>query len=292
MNHKIDNKINSILGRIISVNGNKKDILILSGGAIRGLAQMGALYCLEKKNMLQDIKTFACTSVGSVIGLLTVIGYKPLELYKFMKLLEMEKIKKMDPFNVISKFGFDDGNRFMLVVEKLLTAKNMSKDITFKELYRKTHLNYIVTGSCINSKTVYYFSHVNYPNMKVLEAVRISIAVPILFTPHKFESKLFIDGGVIDNYPIHLFEKELHKVIGIYVTDYRKYIENIDNIEDYLKDAVQCLGEGIACICIRGYEKQTIFIKCKSAGETIEQFAQMFEDGYDAANKFLEEQLI
>jgi NTE family protein len=285
MNYKIDNKINSILGR--SIDKNKKDILILSGGAIKGVAQLGALFCLEKKNILQHINTFACTSIGSGIGLFMIIGYKPLEIFKFMKLLKIEKISKLDPLNIITEFGLDDGSRFILVVEKLLQAKNLSKDITFKELYRKTKINYIVTGSCLNDRKIYYFSHTNYPNMKVLEAIRISIAVPILISPHKFESKLFVDGGCIDNYPIHLFEKEIHRVIGIYVSDHRKYINSIEHLEDYLKSSVQCLFEGVTYTCTRGYEDQTIYIKCKNAGETTEQITQMFEDGYDAADKFI-----
>src|SRR5438874_12613638 len=65
-------------GREKSYNPSK-EILVLSGGSIRGVAQLGALHCLKKHNMLDNIRTIAATSAGSAIGMLYCAGYQPME---------------------------------------------------------------------------------------------------------------------------------------------------------------------------------------------------------------------
>jgi NTE family protein len=42
--------------------------------------------------------------------------------------------------------------------------------------------------------------------MPIHIAVRISMSIPFLFVPVTFEDKILVDGGIIDNYPIHVFD--------------------------------------------------------------------------------------
>jgi NTE family protein len=285
INDILDHEINSMLNKKID---NIKDTLVLSGGSFKGIAQLGALHCLKKNNMLGNIRHIACTSVGAIIGFLYCSGYQPLELFKILKLIDIKKTSNVDAANIVSKYGLDDGKRIVLVIKKLINAKGYQPDITFKEFYTKTSFNLIVTGSCVNDKKAYYFSHTNFPDMKVLEAVRISMSVPIIFTPCIYEGNIFVDGACIDNFPIRLFNDRLNKVIGIHVSEKRKYVAKIKFIEEYLNNTIQCIFEGNMHGETKGYEKQTIMINCAYTSETINDFISMFEDGYTCAQKKLD----
>lgn len=282
INFILDAEVGSILNRDTV---NVKEILVLSGGGAKGVAQLGALHCLKKNNLLNNIKTIAATSAGSCTGMLLCAGYHPMEFFKFIKLVNLGQMKKLEAHNVITKYGLDDGTRMMLVLSKLMTAKGFAPDITFKEFYKRTKINLIITGACINDKKIYYFSHKNYPDMKVLDAVRISISIPIIFTPCVFEGKIFVDGGCIDNFPIHLFDNEMDKVIGIYVTEARDVVKEIKFIEEYLTNTMQCLFEGLTHRDIRAYHKHIIEIRCTKASEAPADLINMFDEGYEAAQK-------
>jgi len=99
------NDINDIITDEINILLNKKkdnikSILVLSGGAIKGVAQIGALQYLEENNMLKDIKIISATSAGSIVGFLYMIGYTFLELFDFMKIIDMNNTKKINITNI------------------------------------------------------------------------------------------------------------------------------------------------------------------------------------------------
>jgi len=72
----------------------------------------------------------------------------------------------------------------------------------------------------LNLQKLVVFSHENFPNMKVKDAVRISISIPLYFEPmyldhsenvvkrpkDKKAVNVLLDGGFIANYPIQLFD--------------------------------------------------------------------------------------
>lgn len=281
VNNNTINKEN-ICDSLIGVK-KERDILVLSGGSTKGVAQLGAMHCLKKYGMLSNVKIIAATSVGSMNGLLYSIGYQPLELYKFLRLVDFERVKNIDIHNVITKYGLDDGSRMIFIIRKLMSAKEYDPDITFVDLHAKTGITFIVSGACINDKKVYYFSHINNPNMKVIDAVRISTAFPIAFTPFMYDGKMFIDGACIDNFPIHLFNNEIDRVVGIYVAECRKIVNEIKNIEDYLINMMECLFEGVVYRDTNNTHKCVIVIKCTKTSDSLSDMANMFDEGYLAA---------
>jgi predicted acylesterase/phospholipase RssA len=119
INNIIDNKINDILDK---KNNKAIDTLVFSGGSIKGIAQLGALQCLLENDIIDidKIKHIAGTSAGAMIGLLLCIGYKPEEVFRFMKLVKLENTRKIDMTNLIKNFGLDNGKRIMLVMKKTI----------------------------------------------------------------------------------------------------------------------------------------------------------------------------
>lgn len=288
VNHMIDNDIHNLLSNNgIDCNCHDiKKILVLSGGSIKGLAQAGALYCLEKHNILQHIDTFACTSAGAIVGMMIIVGIRPIEILHFFIALDTNKVTNSVPLNLLSSFGFDNGERVMVIFQHILEGNNYNSNITFGEFYEKTKKKFIVTGTCVNTKKAVYFSHETTPDIRVVDAVRASSSIPLVFVPQKIENMLYIDGGCIDNYPIKLFDHCLDQVIGIMVSDHRKKVDVINNLEQYFSETVQCLYEGQIISVINGYEKQTVFIECIQAIGSIEERSNaLFDNGYQIMEK-------
>jgi len=282
INRYVKASIDNILNRPIQ---KEIDTLVLSGGGIKGMSELGALHYMESIGILQKITTIAGTSAGSVIGALLIIGYRPVEIYYFFMHSNIKSFSKLNAYNFFNKLGLDDGKRFTIVVKKLMKAKSINPNITFKRLFQKMKKKLIITGTCINDKQTYYFSHKTEPNMKVIDALRISSSIPIVYTPRKFKHKIFIDGGCTDNYPISLFKHKIERVIGIYVSEKKRVTENITSIESFMTNTMECLREGLDINCFRGYEDRTIFIKCRS-GEDKESMSAMFDIGYRESIKY------
>ena len=92
----------------------------------------------------------------------------------------------------LTNFGFDNGNRFTFILEKMFNAKGISPKVTFEELYEITKIKLIITTVCMNTKQVYYLSHLSFPKLPVILGLRMTASVPFWFTPVRYDNKLFM----------------------------------------------------------------------------------------------------
>lgn len=99
-------------------------------------------------------------------------------------------------------------------------VEEISESVTFQQLRDAGFKELYFVGVNTETGLVEYFSHEKTPHMLVANAVRISMSIPGVFTPQpqmirdekgqQQESKaLYVDGGVLLNYPIRLFDYEL-----------------------------------------------------------------------------------
>jgi NTE family protein len=264
--HNLINKINicqnldTEIDNILNKKTKHKSILVLSGGGAKGTAHLGVIDELIQRDIFKYIDTFACTSAGALVGVLITCGYSPNNVLDLLTMLGVNKLKSPHIQNLLTDFGFDNGDRFTLVLRKVVEAKGFDANFTFRDHYRKTNKKLIITGTCVNDKKAYYFSVDTFPHMPILVAARISMSVPGYFTPVSYEGKLFLDGGCIDNYPIHLFADKLDQVIGVYVGKNTHEIQKIDHLEGFIINTIDCLLEGSAISSCKSFEKYTIRI--------------------------------
>ena len=254
INSRIDEKVNIILKKMQNIEEITK--LVLSGGGIKGIAHVGVLQALEDKNILKNIKTIAGCSSGALVAFLYTIGYSPKELYKISMKFDFTKFKSpnIKIINLLDKFGLENGSRLIKILKLFLKKKKIDENITFEKLYNITGINLIINSSCLNDKECYYFSYTTYPKLDVITAVRMSTAFPLFFTPVKFDNKLFTDGGCIDNFPMHLFNNNPNNVIGIYLDSKISYQKNINNLENFLINTIECLFMGMSDIYTKNYK--------------------------------------
>ncbi|AQN68265.1 patatin-like phospholipase [Saudi moumouvirus] len=277
------------------ISESKYKNLVLSGGSVRGISHIGAIKVLIDKKILdlKKLEAVAGTSAGSIIGLLIVLGFDIDEIWEFVLELDMKKVVNPDIFLVLSKCGVETGRILYNLFEEILYTKTNHKHINFKQLYEITKIRFIVVGSCLTTKKPIYYDYINTPNFKVSMAIRISIGMPLFFAPIDIDGNKYIDGAILDNYPISLFNKELDKTIGIlicneYNTNY-KYFEqyffaviNLFMHQYYLKTADQYVEN---TICVNKSPDNVFIFNFDLDNETKKK---IFNCGVEAAQEFIE----
>ena len=271
---------------------NNRNTLVLSGGGIKGLYYIGVLRLFEESNIIKNIKTFAGSSIGSLFCLLMLIGYSSQELEELFCLLNLSQLKQINSSNFFSYFGLDSGNKIYWFLEKILYGKHFNKNITLKELFDITQKKLIISGVCVDDKECYYFSHETHPDMNVRIAIRISMSMPFYFVPVLYNDKLWIDGGIMDNYPMQLFNDMLEKTVGIYIQSEKKKYD-IKNIEDYLISIYDCFNKGYYIKSSVNYKNNTVIINPDKINNIIQtnipndMIKEIINDGYMQTKKYL-----
>ena len=261
---------------------------MLSGGGIKALATCSALKCLNDNSCLDNINVYAGTSAGAVVAFLLVIGYKPEDIFHLITQIGISEMKNIRIENFLTKFGIDDASEIELIIEKLCIAKNISKECTFQELFDRTQKKLFVNACCINDKTLHFFSVDHSPNFSVFKAVRMSMALPIYFTPIQIDDKIFIDGGCIDNFPIKLFHDQLEDVIGVFITETYNTLHKITNVFEFIISCMYTVLTGMATNNLVFYKDYVVNIVVPAISLFDESYSSELHDnlykaGYDAA---------
>ncbi len=163
----------------------RRDIaLVLASGGSRGLAHIGAIDVLLEHGF--NITSVSGTSMGALVGGMYAAG--GLEAFKEW----MESVDKMKVFSLmdftLSSDGFVKGKK---IIEEL---KTLVPDIKIEDL----PIPYTAVATDIRHRR-----EVVFDSGCLFEAIRSSISIPSLFTPHKIGNMILIDGGVINPIPLN-----------------------------------------------------------------------------------------
>ena len=190
---------------------------------------IGALKAVETK--LTDVEEISGSSAGSILALLLALGMSVDEVYKISLSLNIPEFVKLRIGSFFNKFGFVDLGP---IREKLVEICGC--DPTFEELEMKIY----ISAYCLNSSTTEYFSKDSHPKMKVIDAVCMSISIPLIFSCGKYEGKTYVDGGTQEQYPMAPFlDKKPHEVTCIRLKMDRVYQEEINNPRQFIESLIR-----------------------------------------------------
>ena len=268
---------------------NHYDTLCLSGGGIKGFAFVGALKYLEKKEYinLSNIKHFIGTSAGAITSLFLSLGYNCKELKIFILEFDFNKIQPdVNIDNLIINFGIDNGEKIILLLEEFIEYKFDVKDLTFEEHYKLTNKKLSIIGTNYNKGTEVIFNYETKPKMSIITAVRISSAVPIIFTPVLFEDEYYIDGGLVNNFPLKYCNQ--NTTLGIYI----KYsaCNELDNIISLLMGSLSIMCDTVSmkdCCKHNIIEIENITQEFVKFDLSLEYKLEIFNLGVSYAKKFI-----
>jgi NTE family protein len=228
LNKLIENEVKSIC----DINKSLKNILVMAGGGMKGIYLIGCLKYIEEKNLLKNITTYAGTSIGGIISFMLNIDYSVDEIYKFSKSFDFSRSTDINISTIMNTYSFSTHDNFDKVIINIMRLKNIDPSITLIELYKKTKKKLILTTVCLDTKSVEYLSYEIYPELPVITALKMTSSVPLLFPFVKYNNKKYVDGGILDNFPISIFENQLENVIGLNI--YYEISADHNSLFDYI----------------------------------------------------------
>jgi NTE family protein len=201
--------------------------LVFKGGGVLGIAYAGAMKVLQEHNLLSSIEKVAGTSAGSIMATLVALKYNAQEVQQIVDGTNFKTFEDdWNPLRVATKYGIYEGDAFLEWIKKYISQKGMDENATFTDFHNNGMLDLHVFASDLNTRRVKEFSYATTPTTIVAEAVRASMSIPVFFKAWRFsngvpDSHLYVDGGVVLNYPINAFDSGASnpETLGFYLTN-------------------------------------------------------------------------
>ncbi len=204
-------------------NKQKKLGIALGGGGACGLAHVGVLEVLERENI--KISQITSTSMGAIVGALYAYGYTIEEIKTIAK--------RFIRYTTIVDFGFVvtwgkalfSGNKVERILRKYL------KDAKIEDL----KIPFKATAVDLVSGKLKVFD-----SGDLVSAVRCSMNVPGVFAPVVTDTEILIDGGMMNNVPHDLLDKDkVDFKLAIDVINIKNYsIEDMRGIREILAQSL------------------------------------------------------
>ena len=208
--------------------------LVLSGGGAKGVAHIGAIKALEEAGIPIDYITG--TSAGAIVGGLYASGYTTEQMEKlFLSEEFIDWINGRIDEAYSYTFKKENPNPKWLGVNMNIDKKgihlNMPSslvspvliDFAFMEMFAgasavskgnfdSLFVPFRCVAADINKRKPFYFS-----NGDLGLAIRASMTFPLYFNPITYDSVLYFDGGLYDNFPIQKMKDDFSPdiIIGI-----------------------------------------------------------------------------
>jgi predicted acylesterase/phospholipase RssA len=223
----------------------KQDIsVVLSGGGVNGLVYCGVLKAYQelKYDLIYNVTQVIGISIGSIFGLLWIINYSHKELQKHLTNLQFDDFNEFNFELLFTKYGLNTGNHIINQVEELMNKKGIDNNITLQELQKKFNIDFAVVLTNLNKHCLEMISYKQYPKIRVLDAIRMAISIPLLFTAKRFNNYIYVDAALISNYPLEFISKytDNETVFGINIASISTSTEII-NIGSYIKCVIKCM---------------------------------------------------
>ena len=214
---------------------------------MKGIAYTGALEVLDREGILQNIERVAGTSAGAMMAVLVGLRYSSKEMQEvlwdlnFKGFIDSSWGVLRNSHRLFKEYGWCKGDYFRSVMAELIDRKTGNGEITFGELARMQQFRDIyLVGADLTTGLSKLFCAQQTPEVKVADAARISMSIPLIFAAirDKDKKRLYVDGGLLENYAIKTFDQ-----IG-YVADrnhFRRteYYDKINSQKKSLKNKVQ-----------------------------------------------------
>ena len=174
--------------------------LVLSGGGARGIAHIGVIDALRSRGIEPDF--IAGSSSGAIVGALAAAGHSTETMLEFFQ--------KASPFRLsavtVRKAGLLDTAK---VVESF---REYFPEDSFEAL--KVRL-FLTATDIINARLNIFESG------PLIPAILASSSMPMVFTPTEIDGRWYVDGGVINNFPIEPLRGRCDVVLGHYASPLR-----------------------------------------------------------------------
>lgn len=198
---------------------------------VLGPASMGIFSlagCLTKhQKELEHIKEISGSSAGALLAIALALRIPLPEILDGLLSVDFENLCKFKLKCLLKHYGLID---MKPVRDALIECYGC--DPTFSELSMKVY----ISSYCLNRCTTEYFSVDTHPDMKVIDAVCMSIAIPLLLPPVKYKDMLYMDGCTRELVPVTPFlDKKPDKIFCVQLKTHEVFFEKITNLKQFIQ---------------------------------------------------------
>lgn len=189
--------------------------LVFEGGGVKGIAYVGAMRVLQEKGVLKDIERVGGTSAGAINATLFALGYTPAQQRTIIKKMNFKNFLDdswgliRDTERLVNKFGWYKGTFFHDWIAGHVKKQLGDANATFANLKESGKPELYVYGTNLSTRFGEIFSHEHTPHMRIADAVRVSMSIPLFFAAiRNARDDVYVDGGVLNNYPVKIFDRQ------------------------------------------------------------------------------------
>jgi len=288
---------------------------VIEGGGTKITGLVGAYRVMRDRGFTPV--NIAGTSAGAIVGSLVAAGYTPEELREivyeidFNKFLDGGKWPWQKGWNFLRHWGCYKGDAFESFMRSLLENKGV---FTYGDLLTKRQqdlndhryrwrLNVIVSDVTNRKMLVLPGDAEKYgkrgDSVDVARSIRMSMSIPFYFRPVKWRDAWMVDGGMLSNFPIWLFDSDgepEHPTFGFLLreADYGKPVQPT-SFKSYATSLIQTMLQAHDRKNIKpgDFQQRTIAIPTGKIGttdfdQTLTDKQCLYKNGRNAANKFFD----
>jgi NTE family protein len=190
--------------------------LVFEGGGVKGIAYVGAMQVLARRGYLDHITRVGGTSAGAINALMFALGYdigtqrSIIASADFKAFMDNSFLFIRDMNRLWSEYGWNKGDFFAEWIGGYIKSQLGNDRATFADLARAGRPDLFVIGTNLSTGFSEVFSRERHPDMPLAEAVRISMSIPLFYRAVRNGPRedVYVDGGVMLNYPVKLFDRE------------------------------------------------------------------------------------
>ena len=201
------------------MTGNKPKVyVILEGGGVKGCGLVGALEVVAEKATILGV---GGSSAGAIVAALYAAGYDCAMIKKIMFDAPLPDFRDggswlPDKLTLWRRGYLYEGSVFQTWIKQQLVDAPCHKDndksvpVEFKDLQYPLK----IVAANLTDQNMETFDATNNKTLRVDEAVRMSMSIPIFYKPYLWGQKVMVDGGTVSNFPLWLFKNELAREKG------------------------------------------------------------------------------
>ena len=298
---------------------------VFEGGGVKGTGLVGAVAATEQKGY--TLNNVAGTSAGAIVAAFVAAGYNAAEMKDIMFALDYRRFQDAGvlssipavgkPLSLLFMKGIYKGDYFEHWIRDLLAQKNIRTfgDLVQEEtemIPRQRYRLQVVASDISRGKLIVLpWDALDYgiapDELDVARAVRMSMSIPYFYKPVVLRDKQkhvchIVDGGVLSNYPVWLFDPEGDNTTPLWPTFGYKLVEPNEGKPRTIRGPISLLTALFATMMEahdaryiedtnfrRTIPIKTLGIQTTQFALTMEQKEALYESGKKAAEEFFQQ---
>lgn len=318
----------AIRAKLPPIDGEYFADAVFEGGGVKGTAFLGALRCFSDVGV--QWKRVAGTSAGAITAALVVADFPIDALERVIGQLDYEAqilSQKTSRF-IFNGSPADDLSNPQWMIPNLLAVRELGQYSTepfkqwlagvlsdrhihtFQDVIRQGQgraLKVVISDISLGKMIVLPDDlHQVYPSLvrnavefEVAEAVRLSMSIPFFFTPGTLAESTIVDGGILSNFPIWIYDVTTSNrlprwpTFGFRISEETMGRRQINSALDILVGMLQTMMVASDRYHLQRYEQERI-IEIDTSRVTATEFNlsneskdYLYRNGYQATKTFL-----